>query len=110
MSRKDYTKFSNQNEKKEESIIETVVEETHAVEKHGVVVDCFRLNVRSAPSIDAEVVCEIDCSTDMLVYEEESTDEFYKICTSSGVEGFCMKKYISIRIVDTDDENSQLMK
>lgn len=96
MSRKDYTKFSNQNEKKEEPIIETAVEEAPVVEKHGVVVDCVRLNIRKEPRIDAEVLCEVNCSTDMLVYEEESTDEFYKICTSSGIEGFCMKKFITI--------------
>lgn len=96
MSRNDYTKFSNQNEKKEEPIIENVVEETPAVEKHGVVTDCVRLNIRKEPRIDSEVLCEVNCSTDMLVYEEESTDEFYKICTSSGIEGFCMKKFITI--------------
>lgn len=95
MSNKDYTKFSNRTVNNEEPVVETI-EETPAVEKHGVVVDCIRLNVRSAPSIDAEVVCEIDCSTDMLVYEEESADEFYKICTSSGIEGFCMKKFVTI--------------
>lgn len=95
MSNKDYTKFSNRAVNNEKPVVETI-EEAPAVEKHGVVVDCIRLNVRSAPSIDAEVVCEIDCSTDMLVYEEESTDEFYKICTSSGIEGFCMKKFVTI--------------
>lgn len=95
MSNKDYTKFSNQTVKNEEPVVETV-EETPVVEKHGVVVDCFRLNVRSAPSIDAEVVCEIDCSSDMIVYEEESTEEFYKVCTAAGIEGYCMKKFVTI--------------
>ena len=95
MSKKDYTKFSNQAAMNDEPAIETV-EETPIVEKHGVVTDCVRLNVREAPSINAEVVCEIDCSSDMIVYEEESTEEFYKVCTAAGVEGFCMKKFITI--------------
>lgn len=96
MAKKDYTKFSNQTVKNEELNIETVVEETPVVEKHGVVTDCVRLNVREAPNIESNVVCEIDCSSDMIVYEEESTEDFYKVCTATGVEGFCMKKYIMI--------------
>ena len=95
MSNKDYTKFSNQAAMNEEPVVETI-EETPAVEKHGVVVDCFRLNVRSAPSIDAEIICEIDGSSDMIVDEEESTEEFYKVCTAAGVEGYCMKKFVTI--------------
>lgn len=97
MAKKDYTKFSNQTVKNEEPIIETVeVEESKANEKPGVVVDCVRLNIRKEPSINAEVVSEVNCSTDMIVYEEESTDEFYKVCTYYGVEGYCMRKYIKI--------------
>lgn len=95
MERKDYTKFSNQSTMNKESAIDTV-EETLAVEKYGMVVDCIKLNVREAPSIDAEIVCEIDCSSDIIVYEEESTEEFYKVCTAAGVEGYCMKKFIKI--------------
>ena len=96
MAKKDYTKFSNQTVKNEELNIETVVEETPVAEKHGVVTDCVRLNVREAPNIESNVVCEIDCSSDMIVYEEESTEDFYKVCTATGVEGYCMKKYITI--------------
>lgn len=63
----------------------------------GVVTECVRLNIRKAPSPDGEVVSIIDCLTDVTVDLESSTDEFYKISTTAGVEGFCMKNYIALK-------------
>ena len=118
MGYKDYTKFSNSQEhaeeiqngfnKTEEGVVEEVVEQPNAIEevvkqpaaiepvapKIGFVIDCAKLNVRSEPYIDSDIVCVIPGSTEVEVDEENSTDDFYKICTYSGVEGFCMKKYI----------------
>lgn len=62
----------------------------------GVVVDCTKLNVRRAPNATAPIICKITCGTGVIVVEDESTDEFYKIYTETGVEGFCMKQYIKI--------------
>lgn len=96
MSKNDYTRYSNKREKefiKEEPILDI---EAKPEPKIGSVVDCKMLNVRKEPSIESEVLCEISWSTELMIYEEESTDEFYKICTASGVEGYCMKKFISI--------------
>ena len=96
MSKNDYTRYSNKREKefiKEETILDI---ETKPEPTIGSVVDCIMLNVRKEPSIESEVLCEISWSTEIMVYEEESTGEFYKICTASGVEGYCMKKFISI--------------
>lgn len=53
----------------------------------GVVTECLCLNVRKTPSPDGDVVNIIDYHT----------DEFYKIGTATGVNGFCMKKYIALR-------------
>ncbi len=115
MSNKDYTKFSNNKpeEKKFETITvhvprpvevaETEVEETideivESIEpsKVGVVVDCTRLNVRVAPNANADVVCVIDASVNIIIDEAESTDDFYAVCTESGAEGYCMKQFIKI--------------
>lgn len=63
----------------------------------GVVVDCLRLDIRKTPSSDGEVVDVIGCLTDVVVDLGFSTDEFYRIITPTGVEGFCIKKYIAIR-------------
>jgi len=79
------------------SVSAEVLSEQKDSENIGIVVNCKRLNVREKPSVDSNVICVIDCQTELMIYEEESTDEFYKICTASGVEGFCMKKFIDIQ-------------
>lgn len=101
--RRDYTKFSNNKPevKIEPAVVETVEEVVEHIEpvvttKTGVVVDCLKLNVREAPDPQAEIVCVIDASTNLMIDEAESTEEFYKVCTESGAEGFCMKKFIKI--------------
>lgn len=63
----------------------------------GVVTDCMRLYVRKDPSADGEVVTVIDCLSKVMVDMDASTDEFYKVCTASGAEGFCMRKYIALK-------------
>lgn len=65
----------------------------------GKVVGCAQLNVRTEPSLFADLATDrpLKRNAEMMVYPDESTDEFYKICTESGVEGFCMKKFIEIQ-------------
>ena len=62
----------------------------------GVVTDCVRLNIRENPTSDSPVVSVIDASTELVIICEESTNDFFKICTASGIEGYCMKKFITI--------------
>lgn len=62
----------------------------------GVVTDCTRLNVREHPDKNARVVDIIDASTELTVIEKDSTKDFYKIRTSFNLEGYCMKRYITI--------------
>lgn len=119
MSKKDYTKFSKPNSEKhveseikqvveevvdevvtEEEVMEVVEEVVPEVEEPktvtGVVTDCIKLNVRRKPSPYADIVCKIDLLSEVVINEKESTNDFYKICTASGVEGYCMKNYIAI--------------
>ena len=63
---------------------------------HGVVIDCAKLNVRELPNADAQVLCVIKVSSNVLVDETESTEDFYKVCTEAGIEGYCMKKFIAV--------------
>ena len=63
----------------------------------GVVANCFSLNIRTGPSKDFDVICEIPSKTEVQINESESSDDFYKICTATGVEGFCMKEFIEAR-------------
>lgn len=98
MAKKNYTKYSNK-EVKTEQPMEVVTEETpgETPAKIGVVTGCIKLNVRKKPDVKADVVCEIVCLSEVVVDEEASTSDFYKVYTVSGVDGFCMKKFITIK-------------
>ena len=62
------------------------------------VVNCGLLRVRSAAdSTTDNVICELPEGTEVQVNEAASTTDFYAITTTAGVEGFCMKKFITIK-------------
>lgn len=73
---------------------ETVVTPESIKPTIGTVVDCPRLRVRAAASTNADVLCEIESGSEVTIDETKSTKDFYAVCTSAGVEGFCMKKFI----------------
>ena len=104
---KNYNQMSKKNYDKTESVeqVETLVEtpiETEPVEPakpepiEGTV-NCEKLNVRSDATIDSEPVGIINRDSKVFIYEDESTEEFYKVCTATGLEGYCMKKFISVQ-------------
>jgi uncharacterized protein YgiM (DUF1202 family) len=83
-----------------DTVNDTYVSETHDETegiKIGLVANCKKLNVREKPTVEAPVVCEIVCQTEVMIDEKESTEEFYKVYTAAGIEGFCMKKFIAIQ-------------
>lgn len=88
----------------ETPVIEPVVEEPVVAPEtpaepdpvYGVVSECPKLRVRKEPNTDAEVLCELPLATEVLVDESNSTEDFYKIVTGAGVEGYCMKKFINL--------------
>lgn len=80
----------------EPEVAAPIVTEVEAPKNLGKVVDCVKLNVREEPNAKAFVVFEIPVGSMVFIDENCSTDEFYKICTEHGVEGYCMKKFIEI--------------
>lgn len=93
--------FANEPAEVVEEIKEAVVAESEAAEPEqepviGIVTDCAKLNVREEASAKSAVVAVIDASTELVIIEEESTKDFFKICTASGIEGYCMKKFVTI--------------
>lgn len=80
----------------EPEVAAPIVTEVEAPKNLGKVIDCVKLNVREEPSTKAFVVFEIPVGSTVFIDETCSTDEFYKICTEHGVEGYCMKKFIEI--------------
>lgn len=60
----------------------------------GIVVDCSKLNVRSEPSLFADVVCVLDVASEIKIDVAQSHNEWFKICTAAGTEGYCMRKFV----------------
>lgn len=63
---------------------------------NGVVCNCAKLNVREKPAAGSRVVSIIDAGSELSVVTDESFGNFYKICTASGVEGYCVKDYVRL--------------
>lgn len=62
----------------------------------GVVVNCLKLNIRDKAKDDAYVLCSVPVLSKLMIDDSKSTDEWLSVCTETGVEGFCMKKYVAI--------------
>ena len=81
--------------------VEAIVEEVKQEEpdlKLGTVTCNNKLNVRKQPEVNPNnIICEIAPGSEVMIDETESTEDFYKVCTEAGVEGFCMKKFIAVK-------------
>lgn len=94
---------SSQFKNRQQPVEETVFEETEVVCEEkvsviGVVVNCQKLRVRSEASADTDnTITVLDALSEVTVDEDASTEDFYKVCTAAGVDGFCMKKFIALR-------------
>lgn len=73
-----------------EPVIEKVKEVT------GVVFDCEKLNIRVAPVAGSTPVTVVDKDTTVMIDMACSTDEWFKVYTATGVEGYCMRQFIKI--------------
>jgi SH3-like domain-containing protein len=86
------------------TITENVVEPESTTETNsgavatGVVANCAKLNVRSKPSTDADVVTVINAGDEIKIDVDKSTDKWFKIRTIDGVKGFCMRKFVNANI------------
>lgn len=124
MSKKrDYTRYSKEHNEPMETVesveevaetVEPVVESVEPVETKveapeieentveepkyvsGIVTDCLKLNVRERPHPNATILDIIPAATELIIDEEGSVNDFFKICTPAGLEGYCMKKFVTI--------------
>ena len=64
----------------------------------GMVVDCAKLNVRAEASLFADVVCVLNAQSEIEIDVNKSNNDWYYICTASGIEGYCMRKYVEARL------------
>lgn len=63
--------------------------------KEGLVYNCSSLNVRQAPSKEAEILNVISKDTKVKVLDDAS-DEWYKVRVNGVGTGFCMKEFIKV--------------
>ena len=61
------------------------------------IVNCLRLHIHSEPTFESDVICKVRYLTEVEIDLEESTEDFYKIYTAIGAEGFCEKDSITIK-------------
>lgn len=113
MANKNYSKISKKsketkNEELTPEIIEKVVVEETKIEAPvenvvevktttGVILGCVKLNLREEANINSKVLAILNENTELVISLEESTEDFYKVVTATGVEGYCMKKFITIK-------------
>ena len=83
-----------------ESAEEPTVEEAPKKEsKVGIVHNCAKLNLRRSPLKDDDgknIVSVLVAGTAVIIDDEKSADEFYKVTTEDGLEGYCMKQFIRL--------------
>lgn len=87
----------------EETVAEPVdqpVEEAPKKEsKVGIVANCEKLNLRRSPLKDsdgANIITELLPGVAVVIDEDESTPNFYKVTTETGLEGYCMRQFIEL--------------
>lgn len=65
--------------------------------RKAVVANCTKLNVRENPDIHAEVVCVLPVDTEVEIDDRKSNAEWLNVYTVNGVEGYCMRKFMTVR-------------
>lgn len=127
MSNHNYSQYSNKNKKKNsdnrnaepaaqavhskpkveevkmesievEPIAETVETVSLATSIIGTVTNCSKLNVREKPNTDADVLTVLNYDSEIKIDPARSTNEWLKIVTTSGVEGYCMRKFVNAKL------------
>lgn len=73
------------------------VSEATPTEVIGMVTGCRQLNIRKEPRLDADVLCYVPVNSELAINTAESTDEWLRVFTATGVEGYCMSKYVFIK-------------
>lgn len=61
------------------------------------IVNTLRLHVFTEPTLNSEVVCKLRYLSEVEIDLENSTEDFYKIYTVIGAEGFCQKDLLIIK-------------
>ena len=81
--------------------VDQPVEESPKKEtKVGIVANCKKLNLRRSPLKDsdgANIITVLLPGVAVVIDEDESTPNFYKVTTDTGLEGYCMRQFIEVK-------------
>ena len=82
-----------------EPVDQPVEESPKKESKVGIVANCEKLNLRRSPLKDsdgANIITELLPGVAVIIDEDESTPNFYKVTTETGLEGYCMRQFIEL--------------
>ena len=82
-----------------EPVDQSVEEAPKKESKVGIVANCEKLNLRRSPLKDsdgANIITELLLGVAVVIDEDESTPDFYKVTTETGLEGYCMRRFIEL--------------
>ena len=82
-----------------EPVDQPVEEAPKKESKVGIVANCEKLNLRRSPLKDsdgANIITELLSGVAVVIDEDESTPNFYKVTTETGLEGYCMRQFIEL--------------
>lgn len=90
----NYTNYSKRNKPSAEN---ATINNTPTVDTpiYGTVKDCLMLNIRRKPEIDSEIKTVVNAGSKLLIDDKTEFDDWFKVTTETGIEGFCMKDYIA---------------
>lgn len=73
------------------------VSESFEESTFGIVVNCKKLNIRKEPEKRPDnIVQVVDANAELMVDASESTSGWYKVYSAEGIEGYCMKEFITL--------------
>ena len=81
-----------------ELVNETVETKSLPDTVNGVVAGCSKLNVRAETNLFANIVCVLDVNSEVMIDVNKSNDDWFCVCTASGIEGYCLRKFVEAHL------------
>lgn len=103
MSNKNYQFFGKQNHKEDslKQTIENNLKENEVVIEpieesiNGHITGSPKVYLRSKPDKNSDPLTVLNENDQIQIMDKEISEDFYKVCTATGLEGYCMKKFVA---------------
>ena len=93
MNQTNYNNVAKKSNKQNDEKNKDVAKKVTVLKGH--IVNCEALNMRAKASIDSQIIHVIHMDDVLSINIDNSTEEWLKVSVNN-VNGFCMKKYVSI--------------